>query len=160
MRIHKAFESKENWYKINCFGAKQWIIFSILMIHIGVISFFILFAQHHLLMTLLILLNYGLNRCIIAVSINRYEIYPCQTFLYLTLAVISTSFAICLINCKSVIMNLGWTGKIFYPPRTSWQKSIKVLRLPILFCLLSVLIRWSQNSALWRLSMQLSITNA
>ena len=88
MRIRKAFESKENWHKINCFGVRQWIIFSVLMIHIGVISFFILFAQHHFLMTLLILLNYGLNRCIIAVSINRYGIYLCQTFLYLTLAVI------------------------------------------------------------------------
>ncbi|HCK16517.1 TPA: hypothetical protein DHW51_20490, partial [Candidatus Poribacteria bacterium] len=32
MRIRKAFESKENWYKINCFGARQWIIFSVLMI--------------------------------------------------------------------------------------------------------------------------------
>ena len=40
MRIRKAFESKENWYKINCFGARQWIIFSVLMIHIRVISFF------------------------------------------------------------------------------------------------------------------------
>ena len=36
-RIPKAFESEENWYDINEYGAKQMIIWSILIILVGII---------------------------------------------------------------------------------------------------------------------------
>ena len=49
MRISKAFESKENWYKINRYGAKQWIISSFLTILVGIISLLIPFAEYHFL---------------------------------------------------------------------------------------------------------------
>ena len=48
MRISKAFESK-NWYKINRYGAKQWIISSFLTILVGIISLLIPFAEYHFL---------------------------------------------------------------------------------------------------------------
>lgn len=40
-RISKAFESEENWFNINAYGAKQMIIWSIPIILIGIISFFV-----------------------------------------------------------------------------------------------------------------------
>ena len=40
-RISKAFESEENWFNINAYGAKQSIIWSIPIILIGIISFFV-----------------------------------------------------------------------------------------------------------------------
>ena len=49
MRISKAFASKENWYEINRYGAKQWIISSFLTILVGIISLLIPFAEYHFL---------------------------------------------------------------------------------------------------------------
>ena len=40
-RISKAFQSEENWFSINAYGAKKLIICSILMILIGILCFFI-----------------------------------------------------------------------------------------------------------------------
>ena len=40
-RIKKAFESEENWYKINKYGAKRFLFWSIPMLIIGAIVFFI-----------------------------------------------------------------------------------------------------------------------
>jgi len=43
VRISKSFESEENWYKINGYGAQRMMIWAILLIAVGVISFFIPF---------------------------------------------------------------------------------------------------------------------
>ena len=39
VRIKKSFESEDNWYKINEYGGKQLIIWSIPMILVGIICF-------------------------------------------------------------------------------------------------------------------------
>jgi uncharacterized membrane protein len=41
IRIKKSFESEDSWYKINEYGGKQLIIWSIPMILVGLISFFV-----------------------------------------------------------------------------------------------------------------------
>lgn len=41
IRIKKSFESENNWYKINEYGGKQFIIWSIPMIFTGFICFFV-----------------------------------------------------------------------------------------------------------------------
>ena len=38
MRIKKAFESDENWYKINKYGGKRLIFWSIVLICIGILN--------------------------------------------------------------------------------------------------------------------------
>ncbi len=40
-RVSKAFESEENWYDINAYGARQLVIWSIPVILTGIISFFV-----------------------------------------------------------------------------------------------------------------------
>ncbi len=40
-RIEKAFVSKENWYAINKYGAKQLILWSVLLILVGIIFLFV-----------------------------------------------------------------------------------------------------------------------
>jgi len=39
VRIKKSFESEDNWYKINAYGGKQLIIWSIPMLFAGLICF-------------------------------------------------------------------------------------------------------------------------
>ena len=41
VRIKKAFESDENWYKINAYGGKQLILWSIPLVLLGVVTFFV-----------------------------------------------------------------------------------------------------------------------
>jgi uncharacterized membrane protein len=41
IRIKKSFESEDSWYKINEYGGKQLIIWSIPMIFVGLICFFV-----------------------------------------------------------------------------------------------------------------------
>lgn len=41
IRIKKAYESEENWYKINEYGGKRLIFWSIVLICIGILTFFI-----------------------------------------------------------------------------------------------------------------------
>lgn len=41
IRIKKSFESEDSWYKINEYGGKQLIIWSIPMILVGIICFFV-----------------------------------------------------------------------------------------------------------------------
>jgi hypothetical protein len=41
IRIKKSFESEDSWYRINEYGGRQLIIWSIPMILAGVISFFV-----------------------------------------------------------------------------------------------------------------------
>ncbi len=41
VRFKKSFESEENWYKINKYGGKQLIIWSIPLFMTGVLTFFL-----------------------------------------------------------------------------------------------------------------------
>lgn len=41
IRFKKSFESEENWYKINTYGGKQLILWSIPLILLGVTTFFL-----------------------------------------------------------------------------------------------------------------------
>jgi len=41
MRFRKSFESNENWYKINSYGAKRMILWSLVIIIIGILTFFL-----------------------------------------------------------------------------------------------------------------------
>ena len=51
VRIPKSFDSEENWYKINKYGAERMIIWAIPLIAIGFISFFITFYRNVLLIS-------------------------------------------------------------------------------------------------------------
>lgn len=48
MRIKKSFESDENWYKINKYGAQQLIKWSALLVLIGIATFFIPFGNNEI----------------------------------------------------------------------------------------------------------------
>jgi hypothetical protein len=41
VRIKKAFKSEENWYAINAYGGKQLILWSIPLVLIGIVTFFL-----------------------------------------------------------------------------------------------------------------------
>jgi hypothetical protein len=41
VRIKKAFESDENWYKINAYGGRQLILWSILLAVVGCVTVFL-----------------------------------------------------------------------------------------------------------------------
>lgn len=41
IRFKKSFESDENWYKINQFGARRMMIWSVVIIFIGILTFII-----------------------------------------------------------------------------------------------------------------------
>jgi hypothetical protein len=41
VRIKKAFESEENWYKINAYGGKQLILWSLPLVLLGIATFFL-----------------------------------------------------------------------------------------------------------------------
>ena len=41
IRFEKSFDSEENWYKINAYGGKQLIIWSVPLLILGVATFFI-----------------------------------------------------------------------------------------------------------------------
>ena len=41
IRFKKSFESEENWYKINAYGGKQLIIWSVPLIIFGIVTFFL-----------------------------------------------------------------------------------------------------------------------
>lgn len=41
MRFRKSFESNENWYKINRYGANRMILWSLIIIVIGILTFFL-----------------------------------------------------------------------------------------------------------------------
>lgn len=49
IRFKKAYESEENWYKINKYGGRQLIIWSIPLGLFGIISFFLPFKENPLL---------------------------------------------------------------------------------------------------------------
>lgn len=41
VRFKKSFESKENWYKINAYGGKQLMVWSLPLIGLGMAGFFL-----------------------------------------------------------------------------------------------------------------------
>jgi len=41
IRFKKSFESKENWYKINRYGAKRMILWSVVVVVISILTFFV-----------------------------------------------------------------------------------------------------------------------
>ncbi|QTA90829.1 SdpI family protein [Desulfonema magnum] len=47
-RFAKSFESERNWYQINKYGAKRMILWSVPIILIGIITFFIPFSSKSL----------------------------------------------------------------------------------------------------------------
>ncbi|PQP34683.1 hypothetical protein C6A37_06480 [Desulfobacteraceae bacterium SEEP-SAG9] len=49
IRFKKSYESEENWYKINKFGAKRLIIWSIPLLLIGSVTFFLRVNDHSVL---------------------------------------------------------------------------------------------------------------
>ncbi len=53
IRFKKSFESKENWYKINSYGGKQLITWSLPLFLIGIITFFLPTKENTILSTLI-----------------------------------------------------------------------------------------------------------
>jgi uncharacterized membrane protein len=47
VRIKKSFESEENWYRINKFGAEKLIAWAVLLIVIGIVSLFFPFNSQY-----------------------------------------------------------------------------------------------------------------
>ena len=45
-RLKKAFESEENWYRINAYSAKQLILWSLPLMIIGMATLFLPLAEH------------------------------------------------------------------------------------------------------------------
>lgn len=41
IRFKQSFESQENWYKVNAYGGRQLIVWSIPLILLGVVTFFL-----------------------------------------------------------------------------------------------------------------------
>ncbi len=41
IRLKKSFESEENWYKINRYGAKRMILWSLIIVAIGIAELFV-----------------------------------------------------------------------------------------------------------------------
>lgn len=53
VRFKKSYESEENWYKINAYGGRQMITWSIPIVLIGLISFFLSLKGKPVLTTLI-----------------------------------------------------------------------------------------------------------
>ena len=53
VRIKKAFESEENWYKINTYGGKQLVLWSIPLGLLGVSTFFLPLDGNGFMITLI-----------------------------------------------------------------------------------------------------------
>ncbi|MCP1339590.1 SdpI family protein [Idiomarina sp. M1R2S28] len=45
IRTRSAFKSEENWYKINAYGGKQFILWSVPLVLLGIVTFFIPFES-------------------------------------------------------------------------------------------------------------------
>lgn len=55
VRIKKAFESEENWYKINKYGGQRLIFWSIVLICISIASLFFEISENSILFTFFLL---------------------------------------------------------------------------------------------------------
>jgi hypothetical protein len=49
IRFKKSYESEKNWYKINRFGAKRLMLWSIVLLFIGSVTFFLRIKDHSVL---------------------------------------------------------------------------------------------------------------
>lgn len=49
IRTAKAFESEENWYKMNRYGARQMILWSSIIVIVGLLSFFLPLEENQVL---------------------------------------------------------------------------------------------------------------
>jgi hypothetical protein len=49
IRFKKSYESEKNWYKINKFGAKRIMLWSIPLLFIGFVTFFLRINDHSVL---------------------------------------------------------------------------------------------------------------
>ena len=74
VRIEKSFKSKENWYKINSYGGKELIIWSIPIIISGIICFFVPASYEHKDLQFL-LLGIGPITLCLAIAVIRIFIY-------------------------------------------------------------------------------------
>ncbi|MDF2441212.1 MAG: hypothetical protein JWN98_2196 [Abditibacteriota bacterium] len=72
IRMAKSFESEENWYKMNRYGAKQMIRWAAVMIVFGLITFFFPLQGNSSLITL-IALSPALFLCVPVFLIHRYS---------------------------------------------------------------------------------------
>jgi len=78
VRIPKAFTSDDNWYKINRYGGKRMIIWSIPLAVLGIATLFFPFAGHtdgHSHMGIPLLLVYGHAPMIVLIPIVEILIY-------------------------------------------------------------------------------------
>ena len=53
IRFKKSFESKENWYKINRYGAQRLILWSVLIVAIGILTLFVPVSNNKILLIVL-----------------------------------------------------------------------------------------------------------
>ncbi|HPQ45546.1 MAG TPA: SdpI family protein [Syntrophales bacterium] len=53
VRFKKSYESEDNWYKINNYGGKQLIIWSVPLFIIGILTFFLPLKENGVLTTLI-----------------------------------------------------------------------------------------------------------
>jgi hypothetical protein len=74
VRIPKSFESEENWYKINVYGGKELIIWSIPIILSGIICFFIPINDQHKEILSLALVAGPIILCLV-IAVIRIIIY-------------------------------------------------------------------------------------
>jgi hypothetical protein len=72
IRIRKSFESEDNWYKINEYGGKQLIIWSIPMILVGFICFFVPIDDSNKDMLSFVLGVFPITLCIAGAVIKIY----------------------------------------------------------------------------------------
>lgn len=72
MRVPKSFESEENWYKINRFGAKQMMLWAGAMMAFGVLSFFLPLKENQGL-TAIVAVAPALFMLVPAIQIYRYS---------------------------------------------------------------------------------------
>jgi len=53
VRFKKSFESQENWYKINAYGGKRLMVWSLLLIGLGLACFFLPPGENPVWLTLI-----------------------------------------------------------------------------------------------------------
>jgi hypothetical protein len=72
IRIKKSFESEDSWYKINEYGGKQLIIWSIPMILVGLICFFVHIDETNKDLLSFVLGVFPITGCIVVAVIKIY----------------------------------------------------------------------------------------
>ena len=72
VRMAKSFESNENWFKMNRYGAKQMILWAAIMMLCGIVAFF-LPMQHNVTLAVIFAILPVLLVVIPAIQIYRYS---------------------------------------------------------------------------------------